>query len=459
MKEKNKSLFWIILVFCTLGLYAPASAQDDLYYDPTTDAPAKTATSNSDDSEYREPSNITRRYDNDDEYYDEDDDYAYQYSSRIRRFHRPARVIDYYDPFFVDLYYYDPFFMPGNSIYTYGYNDYWTWRQWRRAQRWNSWYSWGVGPVWSSWGWNSCYSGFNAWNNPWAMNNYFYDPYWTWNGYNPYYGNNNWVNNDYYYSNNNGNSNNGYQPKTYTGVRRNGSTVNPGYARIADSNGGLGRLTVAKETGPVLENRGSRPTTKNVEPPRNTSATPDRSRVPEDIGRRADDKTKAPGNYDGRGLPATMRRAAPNRKLAPHAQKRLLAEPNRKHALRVQRRLRAAANRRLALPVQKNVRAIMSAQPERRSAPARTMPLPERRNRVQAVAMKAVPAPLIAVAAAVPAAAILLPAVATAAAAAGAPVEAAVAEAVAAIKRRRKINVPGDGLVKRRSLAQQQCTH
>ena len=314
MKEKNKSLFWIILVFCTLGLYAPASAQDDLYYDPATDAPAKTVTSNSDDSDYREPSNITRRYDNDDEYYDEDDDYAYQYSSRIRRFHRPARVIDYYDPFFVDLYYYDPFFMPGNSIYTYGYNDYWTWRQWRRAQRWNSWYSWGVGPVWSSWGWNSCYNGFNAWNNPWAMNNYYYDPYWTWNGYNPYYGNNNWVNNNYYYSNNNGNNNNGYQPKTYTGVRRNGSTVNPGYARIADSNGGLGRLTASKETGPVLENRGSRPTTKNIEPPRNTSSTPDRSRVPEDIGRRADDKTKAPGNYDGRNVeqPETTRPARDN---------------------------------------------------------------------------------------------------------------------------------------------------
>ncbi|MBK8425205.1 MAG: hypothetical protein IPL27_04135 [Lewinellaceae bacterium] len=327
MKEKNKSLFWIFLAFCTFGLYAPAIAQDDLYYDPATDAPAPTVrtNNNSDDSEYREPSNITRRYDNDDEYYNEDDDYAYQYSSRIRRFHRPARVIDYYDPFFVDLYYYDPFFMPGNSIYTYGYNDYWTWRQWRRAQRWNSWYSWGVGPVWSSWGWNSCYSGFNAWNNPWAMNNYYYDPYWTMNGFNPYYGNNNWANNNYYYSNT-GNSS-GYQPKTYTGVRRHGSTVNTGYARIAESNGALGRLA-AKTDGPVLENRGTRGAPKNMEPTRPTAPPTDRTRASEDYGRRADDKTNAPTTRDGRNMdqPESTR---PTRETAPRRSEAETTRPTR----------------------------------------------------------------------------------------------------------------------------------
>lgn len=306
MKEKNKSLFWILLAICTLGLYAPVSAQDDLYYDPATDAPAPTVTTYSDDSEYREPSNITRRYDDEDDYTDEDDEYAYQYSSRIRRFHQPARVIDYYDPFFVDLYYYDPFFMPGNSIYTYGYNDYWTWRQWRRAQRWNSWYSWGVGPVWSSWGWNSCYRGYNAWSNPWAFNNYYYDPYWTWNGYNPYYGyGNNWVDNNYYYSNNNGNGGSGYQPKTYTGVRRHGSTVNPGYARIAESNGSLGRLAASKDTGPVLENRknNQREVAKNIEPARPTAPALGRTRESEEFGgRRPDDKGNTKPNNDGRNM-------------------------------------------------------------------------------------------------------------------------------------------------------------
>lgn len=306
MKEKNKSLFWMLLAFFIAGLYTPVHAQDDLYYDPATDAaPAPAVTNNNDNTEYREPSNITRRYDQDD-YYDEDDDYAYQYSSRIRRFHRPAPAIDYYDPFFVDLYYYDPYFLPGNSIYTYGYNDYWSWRRWNRAQRWNSWSSWGVGPIWSSWGWSSCYSGYNAWNNPWAFNNYYYDPYWTWNGYNPYYGNA-WSNNDYYYNNNGGNNNNnGYQPKTYTGVRTHGSTVNPGYARIADNNGSLGRLAVQKD-GPVLQtsrsNRStSRDVVKDVEPARTTTNPMDRTRAAEEStsGRRPDDRMNAPTNTNGR---------------------------------------------------------------------------------------------------------------------------------------------------------------
>lgn len=304
MKQKNKSLFWVFLALCTFGLYAPVQAQDDLYYDPATDAPAPTASSNSDDSDYREPSNITRRYD-EDGYSDEDDDYAYEYSSRIRRFHRPAPAVDYYDPFFSDLYYYDPYFMPGNSIYTYGYNDYWSWRQWRRAQRWNSWYSWGVGPTWSTWGWNSCYNAYNPWNNPWAMNNYYYDPYWTWNGYNPYYGNygygNNWNDNSYYYSNTGNGSN--FQPKTYTGVRRHGSSVNSGYARIAETNGGMGRLVDSKQTGPVLQTRNA-PRSSGLTKGTGINGTgPSSGRTVEareetTTGRRPNDRANTPNNND-----------------------------------------------------------------------------------------------------------------------------------------------------------------
>ncbi|HOY04399.1 MAG TPA: hypothetical protein PLO67_03290, partial [Saprospiraceae bacterium] len=327
MKQKNKSLFWVFLAFGTLGLYAPAQAQDDLYYDPATDAHAPaTSTTNSDDSEYREPSNITRRYD-EDGYSDEDDDYAYQYSSRIRRFHRPSPVVDYYDPFYVDLYYYDPYFLPGNSIYTYGYNDYWTWRQWRRAQRWNSYYSWGVGPVWSSWGWSSCYNSFGSpWSNPWAFNNYYYDPYWTYNGYNPYYGygngyGNNWSNNDYYYSNVGNNNGNNFQPKTYTGVRRSGSTVNPGYARIADNNGGLGRLVDQKQTGPVLENRSAprTPAVKNVEPGRPAGKPAlENTRTPESTStRRPDGTTTRPGTTDQPERTTPGRETTPRRSESP----------------------------------------------------------------------------------------------------------------------------------------------
>jgi len=140
MKQKNNALLWMLLAFFTLALTAPAQAQDDLYYDPATDKTV-TPTNNNNDDYREEGSNVTRRYNGDDQYSDEDD-YAYEYSSRIRRFHRPTQVIDYYDPYYVDLYNYDPYFLPGTTIYTYGYNDYWTWRRWQRWNRWNRWKCW-----------------------------------------------------------------------------------------------------------------------------------------------------------------------------------------------------------------------------------------------------------------------------------------------------------------------------
>ena len=278
MKKVNKSLIWAIVGLFAVAYTPAVNAQDDLYYDPATDAPAPNA--NVYTEVYDEPNNVTRRYDNDDEYYEEDD-YAYEYSSRIRRFHRRSVAVDYYDPFFVDLYNYDPFFAPGASIYVYNYNDFWTWRRWNRMNRWNSWGNvgwgggwggWGGNPYgWNSWGWNSCYAFNRPWHNPWVANNYFYDPYWAWNGYNPYFQNNhfgnNWINNHYYYDNNNGGGNGGggYAPQTYTGPRRGGSKVNPGYARIADNKG---RLATGQTSVPVIEKSTSRPgrTASDIEP-------------------------------------------------------------------------------------------------------------------------------------------------------------------------------------------------
>jgi hypothetical protein len=263
MNKYHKSLLFGVIALLVACFQVPANAQDDLYYDPATDTRPVIV-----EDAYAPSDNITRRYDDNDGYADDDDDYAYEYSSRIRRFHRPARVVDYYDPFFVDLWYYDPFFLPGNTIYTYGYNDYWSYRRWRRWQRWNNNNAWNSGFYWgnnwNTWGWNSCYNGWNAWNNPWAFQNYYYDPYWTWNGYNPYYGggwNNGWVNNQYYYNNNNGGNNNGYRPQTYTGIRTGGTQVNPGYARIAGSNG---RLTPTGKDAPVIEMK-SRPGTGRLD--------------------------------------------------------------------------------------------------------------------------------------------------------------------------------------------------
>lgn len=273
MKGKNKSLIRMLPAVVALAFVSPALAQDDLYYDPSTDSrPVPTS-----EQTYEEPNNVTRRYDDsgDDQYYEEDD-YAYEYSSRIRRFHRPASAVDYYDPFFVDLYHYDPYYLPGASIYTYGgYGDYWAWRRYQRWRSWNSWnpwnpyagYGWGVGwNSWSGWGVNAGWGGggFNPWYSPNVWNRYYYDPYWTWNGYNPYYDNfcgasygHYYYNNQNYY--NNGNNNGGYQPRTYTGPRRGGTTVNRnGYARLTNGTGSNGRLLAADNSAPSIEMK-SRP--------------------------------------------------------------------------------------------------------------------------------------------------------------------------------------------------------
>jgi hypothetical protein len=289
-QQRNTPGLLSMLALLTALCWSPAFAQtnDDLYYNPdrepvrkktTTTTTTTTTTEFYGDEQYdREPGNTTRPANTDEGYADDyEDDYAYEYSSRIRRFHRPTRVIDFYDPFYVDLHFYDPFFLPGASIYTFGFDDYWSYRRFRRFQRWNN--GWGWNNPWNNpwnngwgggfnngWGggWNRGWGGgWNAWNNPCVYNNYFYDPYWTWNGFNPYYASGNvWVNNGVIINNgNNGGGNNGgggYTPRTYTGVRRGGTVVNPGYARIQDSNGGRGRLATvqaASDIEPVIELR------------------------------------------------------------------------------------------------------------------------------------------------------------------------------------------------------------
>ena len=319
MKKEHKSLLWISLALLTAMLTLPAQAQDDLYYNPATDRVTRTTTTTTTTVEdnYEPSSGVTRRYDNEDGYaYEDEDDYAYEYSSRVRRFHRPVRTMDYYDPMYVDLWNYDPFFQPGASIYTYGFNDYWTWRRWRRWQRWNSWNAfdmgWGNTYGWNNWGWGGYRSGgwgmgWNSWNTPFVVNNYYYDPYWTWNGWNPYCSNNGWGNN---YNNNwnnggsgwnNGNGNGGYVPKTYTGVRRHGSTVNQGFARINDN--GRARLAPNTKGGEIIEmkarpsartaldnNKNPNATERSLNGRQPSSANPDsdvrgRTRANEQVGR------------------------------------------------------------------------------------------------------------------------------------------------------------------------------
>lgn len=230
MKKYKISIAFIWAVVAALFFASPAFSQDDLNYDPDANSSVS-----DDDGGTTKTYSSTDNYDDENYEYDEED-YDYEYSSRIKRFHRRTVVYDYYDPFFTDLYFYDPFFAPGASIYVGGYNDYYRWRRWNRWHRYNAWGwndpFWGCG--YNSWGWNRGWGWGNSWGyNPYVYNNFYYDPYWTWNGYNPYHCHSNvWQNNNYYYNNSNGGGNGGYQPQTYYGPRRGGSSINPGYAAL-----------------------------------------------------------------------------------------------------------------------------------------------------------------------------------------------------------------------------------
>jgi len=240
--ERIKSSILFLLAL-TAGMFAtPATAQDDLYYDPATDAPKPVQVV----VVQEQSNNLTQVY-SEDGYYE--DDYAYEYSSRIRRFHQPTQAVDYYDPLYVDMYYYDPYYAPGTTIYAGGYNDYWQWRSWYRWQYANPY---AYGPMYgynnfgySPWGWNVGFNvgigfGFNygwgypAWGYP-VYNNYYYDPYWVHNGYNPYYyppcG-------GYYpynpgYGGGGGYPDGGGYPETYYGPRRGNTSVDPGFQSSA----------------------------------------------------------------------------------------------------------------------------------------------------------------------------------------------------------------------------------
>lgn len=154
-----------ILSFLFFGaLYA----QDDMYFDPNTDY---------DTDYYAETYNYQDEQGYEDDYYNyEEEDYQYQYreedyddryySRRLRRFHSPAPVFGYYDPFFTGFNYFAPAgvtVIVGSGPF-FGYGPTWSYNRWNRWDRWNRW---------------------NSFNNPWAWNDPFYSPwYGGWNTFN-----------------------------------------------------------------------------------------------------------------------------------------------------------------------------------------------------------------------------------------------------------------------------------
>lgn len=188
---KNYSIQSILITAIIALLPISVWAQhDDLYYNPD-DFQTTTFRNNV----YSDSDISFGEQEYDSQYFD---DYDFYYTSRIRRFHRPARGIDFYDPFFVDLVYYG-YHSPGVTIYVspyrfrpYGprafsyyhwhhydpfFNPYHSWHNpWRPYRPYGSFHSYGFGfgygySSWGGFGYRGCPIFYTS--NNFYVNNYY----------------------------------------------------------------------------------------------------------------------------------------------------------------------------------------------------------------------------------------------------------------------------------------------
>ena len=116
---KKYSLSLLTLLVAMAMPFTGWSQYDDLYYNPDK----QTKNTNFYNPDQRSDYGNYDNYDDDSEWdeseYEYFDEYDYNYSSRIRRFHRPMRGFDYYSDFYTDIYFYDPWawntFGPGTN--------------------------------------------------------------------------------------------------------------------------------------------------------------------------------------------------------------------------------------------------------------------------------------------------------------------------------------------------------
>lgn len=208
-KQMKKSFLYVMTLGLVFGFGSIQAQYDDVYYGSSSSRSRTKPVSNSNYSSNEQDEPYQDEY-YDDEYDDESynymDEYDYNYTHRIRRFHRPLAGRSFYDPFYWDPWYFDPYYYsrgfgfitPRLGISFYSFNDY---NRWSRWQRFNS---------------------FRYWD-PWTYSYWSYDPF-LFNRYNNYYWASSawcptsWYTNRYYSHNTYwGNSYNGsYQPRYYT---------------------------------------------------------------------------------------------------------------------------------------------------------------------------------------------------------------------------------------------------
>jgi uncharacterized membrane protein YgcG len=169
---KNYSITVLLTaMFLAAGSHLALGQYDDLYFDPDRDGASYNSSStrsNDRGSKAFDNRNATTSSFDDEQYGHYDDNYDYQYTSRIRRFHRPHHGFGYFDPVYVDMMYYDPFFMPGPTTVLI-YDNFYSFNSWNRWNRWNRWNAFGPSIVMVNNPWNP-WNPWNAWNpwNPWG---------------------------------------------------------------------------------------------------------------------------------------------------------------------------------------------------------------------------------------------------------------------------------------------------
>jgi hypothetical protein len=287
MKVKNFSALLIPVLL--LAVITSANAQfDDVYFDPSKDAPSQSARnirstrSEAPDRGSESANANSGNYAFDDSTYGFDDEsappsaleeqYDYYYTSRIRRFNRPYYGFDYFDPIYVDAYYYDPFLNPGATVLIYdNFNSFSAYNSWRRWNRWNrvdNFSTWGLSPYtpfYNTWGFNRQVnpyaSPFNSWD-PWLGSSFSNNVY-----VNNFYGvNSGFVSNYYcppawgagnvYNTVNASNNSNTNTNGTYYGPRGSGVTPNPqGNGRTR-----IGALEAPAAANPALDKSRTAPT-------------------------------------------------------------------------------------------------------------------------------------------------------------------------------------------------------
>ncbi len=226
---------WAIIF--TLVFSSTLTAQDDLYFNPSTDEDFSYKKEKYSDEGISDDY-VDSSFDEEDYYYEDD----FYYARRIQRFNRSfGPSFGFYDPCYANNFYYDPFFS-GPSVYV-GFGNSFAVNPWGYSP-WGNYYGYG----------NPYYNPWNSWNSPYGSP-YGYNPYSPY-AYNPYYSNNNSYGYSYYPDYNVQPAN--YGPRGTRGGISSGVIDSEGNGRVGTVRGGRGDVEGTND-GPV-RGESTRPT-------------------------------------------------------------------------------------------------------------------------------------------------------------------------------------------------------